>query len=49
MLRKPADIETLWDFATKLFGDIDIWINNAGVANSEKLVGNIDPDEISTG
>ena len=43
---KPADIEMMWDFATKLFGEIDIWINNAGLSNSEKLVGDLDPSEI---
>ena len=43
---KPADIEMMWDFASKLFGDVDIWINNAGLSNSEKLVGNLDPIEI---
>lgn len=46
-VRKAEEVETLWDFATKLFGNIDIWINNAGLANSENLVGDIDPDEIS--
>lgn len=47
-VRKNSDIETLWDFATKLYGDIDIWINNAGIANSQRTVGSIDPDEISS-
>jgi len=35
-VRKISDIEMLWDFATKVNGDIDIWINNAGLANDEK-------------
>jgi short-subunit dehydrogenase len=46
-VKKTEDISTLWDFATKLFGDIDIWINNAGIANSQNIVGSIDPEEIS--
>ncbi len=46
-VRRPEDIETLWDFATKLFGNIDIWINNAGVANAMDLVGDVDREEFS--
>ncbi len=47
-VRKKADIEMLWDFATKLNGKIDIWINNAGVANSEQKAGLIDPHELES-
>jgi NAD(P)-dependent dehydrogenase (short-subunit alcohol dehydrogenase family) len=46
-VRKPSEIETLWDFATQIFGDVDIWINNAGVSNAENKVGDIEADEIS--
>lgn len=46
-IRLPNEIETLWDFATQLFGDVDIWINNAGIANLEEDIASIKCDEIS--
>lgn len=46
-VRKVSEIEMMWDFATQLYGEVDIWINNAGLANSEKKVGELDHDEIS--
>jgi NAD(P)-dependent dehydrogenase (short-subunit alcohol dehydrogenase family) len=45
-VRNNREIETLWDFATQLFGDVDIWINNAGIANREAMIGDLDPDEL---
>jgi len=46
-VRETRDIETLWDFATQLFGEVDIWINNAGIANSQLEVGELDPEEVA--
>ena len=31
--RKPDQVQELWDKAVQKFGWVDIWINNAGVAN----------------
>ena len=31
---KKEDLINLWDFGTKIFGDVDIWINNAGISNN---------------
>ncbi|HCC70141.1 MAG TPA: chitin-binding protein [Bacteroidales bacterium] len=30
---KKEDLLNLWDFGTKIFGEVDIWINNAGINN----------------
>lgn len=35
-ITKAKDIQELWDFAQKLYGTIDIWINNAGMSISRK-------------
>ena len=32
---KKEDLINLWDFGTKIFGDVDIWINNAGITNTQ--------------
>jgi len=39
----PDNINTLWDFGTKIFGEVDIWINNAGISNREKEFHKLSP------
>jgi len=39
------ELATLSDFATKIFGQVDIWINNAGVSNEEVPFHNLSPDQ----
>src|SRR5262245_39454543 len=34
----PAQVQVLWDQAVKSFGRVDIWINNAGVANTTRRI-----------
>ncbi len=36
----------LWDFAVERFGKVDIWINNAGIAQSQSAFWELDPDVI---
>lgn len=40
------DMQSLWDRAFAVFGRIDIWINNAGVANLRMPVGQLLQDEV---
>jgi NAD(P)-dependent dehydrogenase (short-subunit alcohol dehydrogenase family) len=49
---KPCDVtsydalQKLWDFSIEKFGEIDIWINNAGISNSLNMLQDILADEI---
>jgi NAD(P)-dependent dehydrogenase (short-subunit alcohol dehydrogenase family) len=38
-----AQVENLWRQATKVFGRIDIWINNAGLINRYRPLTDLDP------
>ncbi len=42
------EVEELWNIASENFGDIDIWINNAGVSNSTAPVWGVEPAEMKT-
>ncbi|MBL8642306.1 MAG: SDR family oxidoreductase, partial [Rhodospirillaceae bacterium] len=42
-----AQVENLWRQSAKVFGRIDIWINNAGLINKYRNVGQLDPADIS--
>lgn len=44
---KKEDLLNLLDFSTKVFGEIDIWINNAGITNSQAHFHKLDPEVIS--
>lgn len=41
---KLDDLYYLWDFATKIFGDVDIWINNAGITNNRENFNHLEPE-----
>jgi NAD(P)-dependent dehydrogenase (short-subunit alcohol dehydrogenase family) len=41
-----TDLESLWNLAKKEFGDVDIWINNAGVNSPDKPVYQLQDKEI---
>jgi len=40
-------VQNLWDRATVVLGHIDIWINNAGVANAMAKIADLDPTDIT--
>ena len=40
------DVQELWDFSQREFGEIDIWINNAGISNMLNIIQDIPADEI---
>jgi NAD(P)-dependent dehydrogenase (short-subunit alcohol dehydrogenase family) len=42
-----GQVQALWDGAKKIFGTVDIWINNAGITHTTRLFANLDPLEIS--
>lgn len=41
----PADVQGLWDESARRWGTVDIWINNAGIAQDQQPVWEIDPDQ----
>ena len=41
-----GQVQTLWDAAVQHFGRVDIWINNAGIANTMKSLLELDLDEV---
>jgi NAD(P)-dependent dehydrogenase (short-subunit alcohol dehydrogenase family) len=44
-VRKKADILYLWDKACEKFGAVDVWINNAGIADPRKLLKDYSSEE----
>ncbi len=42
---KKDELKNLWDFSTKIFGNIDIWINNAGISHRQLDFHKLNPDE----
>ena len=41
-----SQVENLWDAAVKRFGSVDIWINNAGISNTQNPPWDLRADEI---
>ena len=39
-------VQALWDFAKQNFGNVDIWINNAGFARTHVTLLQLTPEEI---
>ena len=44
----PAQVQALWDHAVATFGRVDVWINNAGVANTTKSIVETAPADLRT-
>ncbi len=40
-------VQAVWNAAKQKFGNVDIWINNAGITHTTKLFVELDPAEIS--
>ena len=43
-----AQVQALWDKAIAAFGRVDVWINNAGVANTTKKIVDIPASDVKT-
>jgi NAD(P)-dependent dehydrogenase (short-subunit alcohol dehydrogenase family) len=41
-------VEKLWEKSVKKFGEVDIWINNAGISNSQNPPWNLPSEEIES-
>ena len=46
-VRRFEQVQALWDAAKAHFGDIDIWINNAGIANPVAAFWEQSPEQVS--
>jgi NAD(P)-dependent dehydrogenase (short-subunit alcohol dehydrogenase family) len=44
----PDDLKTVWDFSTSIFGTVDIWFNNAGIANRNELFHKLNSDDFTS-
>ncbi|HDZ40768.1 MAG TPA: SDR family oxidoreductase [Bacteroidetes bacterium] len=44
---KEDDLLNLWEFGTKIFGEVDIWINNAGIDNPQATFNKLQPSVIN--
>ena len=42
----PDQVQALWDGAVERFGRVDVWINNAGLANRRGGLGELGADEL---
>lgn len=42
-----VEVQSLWDTAIRHFGRVDIWINNAGIANTMRSLLELDPAEVA--
>ncbi|MFA9405895.1 MAG: SDR family oxidoreductase [Anaerolineales bacterium] len=47
-VRVPDELENLWKQTSARFGEIDIWINNAGISGSQKPVWKLATDELAS-
>ncbi len=43
-----AQLENLWTEAAKTFGKVDVWINNAGIANKGMAIAELDEDQFDS-
>jgi NAD(P)-dependent dehydrogenase (short-subunit alcohol dehydrogenase family) len=46
-VRKPEQLQALWDTAQDKFGIIDIWVNNAGISGDEAALWEMPPAEVA--
>jgi NAD(P)-dependent dehydrogenase (short-subunit alcohol dehydrogenase family) len=44
----PAQVQALWDFAVAELGRVDLWVNNAGVANTTASIVDTSTDDVRT-
>ena len=44
---QPEQLQGLWDRATEHFGKVDIWINNAGIANDLASLWEVAPEQMA--
>jgi NAD(P)-dependent dehydrogenase (short-subunit alcohol dehydrogenase family) len=42
-----AQVQALWNHACSFFGSVDVWINNAGIANTTRMLWELESSEIS--
>lgn len=42
-----SQVQALWNAAVQKFGRVDIWVNNAGIDTTMKLLWELDPSEIA--
>jgi len=43
-ITNEKDLNNLWESTVKAFGRVDIWVNNAGVANEQTSFYQIPPE-----
>jgi NAD(P)-dependent dehydrogenase (short-subunit alcohol dehydrogenase family) len=41
---EPAQVQALWDFSISKFGHVDIWVNNAGIGQSQETAWEVKPE-----
>jgi NAD(P)-dependent dehydrogenase (short-subunit alcohol dehydrogenase family) len=47
-VRSEQSLQALWDHAVDQYGQVDIWVNNAGISNHPEKVWNIPSQEIES-
>ncbi len=45
-VRQPDQVQALWDAANQVWGQIDIWVNNAGISGEEAALWQLPTDEL---
>ncbi len=45
---RAEDLERVWEVASRAFGDVDVWINNAGTCNAAKAFVDLPAEEVSS-
>ncbi|MGA2110566.1 MAG: SDR family oxidoreductase [Anaerolineales bacterium] len=45
-VRRPQDLQALWDHAAARFGEVDLWINNAGAGHPQTKIWEQPADQI---
>ncbi|MBD3926766.1 SDR family oxidoreductase [Nocardioides cavernae] len=44
----PTQVQALWEAAASAFGSVDLWVNNAGVAYTNRTILETTPEEVAT-
>jgi len=47
-VRRVQQVQVLWESARTRFGQIEIWINNAGLSNQQAIIWRVPPAEMAT-